>query len=244
MASGESMRRVVGPWRRRVALTALISLGITSAQAQPAPEPAAVAPGYLVVIGRALDRSKLGTYSAALPPIYAQTGGRYIGLGRAGAGATCLYGLCDGRSAVVATWADHSGLERFWWGEAYRQAARLRDNAGAFTVVGLKGSAGAQAFESGALLLATFSGGGLVPGAAAWASAAARAGACLLAPIEAAAMKPLEGDALYSSLALLSFQSKAQRDDFVAGSAQRALLQDAASNALMFMLSVDAPVAR
>ncbi len=199
-------------------------------------------PGYLVVIGRTLDRTKLMAYSAALPPIYAETGGHYIGLGRPGGGVMCVYGLCEGRSVVIARWADAEGIDAFWWGEKYRKAVRLRDNAGGFTVVGLKGISDVAPFEPGALLLATFSGAFASPAVDSWVSAAEKAGAKLLAPIAPNALMPLEGDALYSRIALLSFEAKEKRDAFVAGETNQALIKSGQS--LMSMLAIDALLAR
>jgi len=216
-----------------------------SAAAQPAaqssPISAEVSPGYLIVVGRSTDRAKLIAYSSTLPPIYAETGGRYIGLGRPGAGVTCVYGLCEGRSAVIATWADQRGIESFWWGERYRKVVPLRDKGGVFTVVGLKGNAGVAAFDSGALLIAAAGGNTEVVGAQAWLDEAAKAGARLLAPFNPAALILLEGDALYNRVALLSFASKDKRDAFASSSSTQSFIKAVPTLSLISMIAVDTP---
>lgn len=229
-------------------LTHLALPAFAQVAASPAPTPtaipAATQPGYLVVIGRTLDRPKLMNYSAALPSIYAETGGRYIGIGRAGGGAMCLYGLCEGRSVVIARWADQRSIEAFWWGENYRKAVRLRDNAGVFTVVGLRGHADVAPFESGALLLATLSDTAVSPKVDVWLAAATKAGGRSLAPMVAEAVRPLEGDALYRRVALISFESKEKREAFVASEANQIMLKAAQQVSLLSMMAIDAPLAR
>jgi uncharacterized protein (DUF1330 family) len=219
-----------------------------AATAQPAPtsaSQASAAPGYLLVLGRSLDRPKIIAYSAALPPIYAETGGRYIGLGRPGAGVACIYGLCEGRSAVIARWDDQRSITAFWWGENYRKAVKLRDAAGAFTVVGLKGFADVTPYtSSGALLIATAA--SATPNQQTWLDAAAKAGARLLAPFTTDAVIPLEGDALYNRVALLSFESVAKRDAFIASDITKEFQKSASMTSmtsLLSMIAVDAPPA-
>jgi uncharacterized protein (DUF1330 family) len=225
-----------------VIISALLIIGTTSAQAQPL-APQQTSPGYLLVLGRSMDRAKIIQYSMTLPPIYAATGGRYIGIGRPGGGVTCISGLCEGRSAVVATWADDKKISQFWWGDAYRQAVKLRDNAGVFTVVGLKGNANTTPFEGGALLVASFAGVAESASAAAWLAAAADSGAKLLVSPETTALTPIEGDALYSRVALLSFASKEARDKFAAVEATKTLIKNSAGISLLALIAIDAPVA-
>jgi uncharacterized protein (DUF1330 family) len=205
----------------------------------------AAAPGYLIVLGRSFDRNKIIAYSATLPPIYAETGGRYIGQGRPGAGVTCLYGLCEGRSAVVAFWPEQKGIEAFWWGEAYRKAIRLRERAGVFTVVGLKASVNVAPYNAGALLIGAMSlpATGLPDRGPAqpWIDAATAVGARLLAPFSSAAVTPLEGDALYNHVALLSFESKEKRDAFATSAATKSLLAAGPPSFVVSIIAVDAP---
>ena len=217
------------------------ALTTPSATAQSSSPAAEGSPGYLIVLGRSTDRPKLITYSSTLPPIYAETGGRYIGIGRPGGGVTCVYGLCEGRSAVIATWADLRGIEAFWWGERYRKAVPLRDKAGVFTVVGLKGNAGVAAFDAGALLIATAGGNAELIGAQAWLDEAASVGARLLSPFNSAALILLEGDALYNRVALLSFASKDKRDAFASSPATQAFIKGAPTLSLISMIAIDAP---
>lgn len=212
------------------------------ADALPAAVTTPDSPGYLVVLGRSTDRAKIIAYSTTLPPIYAATGGHYIGLGRPGGGVTCVFGLCEGRSAVIARWADHKSIDLFWWGDAYRKAIRLRDGAGVFTVVGLKGNADSTPFAPpGALLIATAGGNFTATESTStqsWLDAAATAGARLLAPFTPAALIPLEGDALYNRIALLSFASKEKRDAFATSAATQALIKIAPP---LSLIAVDAP---
>jgi len=223
-------------------LAAVTTLPAASQPAAQSPSASAeVSSGYLIVLGRSTDRAKLIAYSSTLPPIYAETGGRYIGLGRPGAGVICVYGLCEGRSAVIATWADQRGIESFWWGERYRKAVPLRDKAGVFTVVGLKGNAGVTAFDGGALLIATAGGNAEVAGAQAWLEEAAKAGARLLNPFNPAALILLEGDALYNRVALLSFASKDKRDAFASSSQTQTFIKGAPTLSLISMIAIDAP---
>jgi uncharacterized protein (DUF1330 family) len=219
-----------------------MTLSVHPAYAQTPTSVAASAPGYLIVLGRSTDRAKIIAYSATLPPIYAQTGGRYIGIGRPGGGVSCLYGLCEGRSAVIAYWRDEASINKFWWGDAYRQAVRLRDNAGVFTVVGMKGFADVAPFESsGALMIATMSGAAESGAAQAWVNAATEAGGKLLAPITPAALIPLEGDALYNRLALINFPSKEKRDLFAASEATKALIKNSTAQQLISLIAIDSP---
>jgi uncharacterized protein (DUF1330 family) len=197
-------------------------------------------PGYLLVIGRTLDRQKVMAYSATLPPIYAESGGKYIGIGRPGGGVTCLHGLCQGRSVVVATWADVKAVTQFWWGEKYRKVVPLRDGAGVFTVVGITGVDGVTAYPGGALLIATATGNDDAD-LKKWTDAAVSSGARLLSPLTTTAVAPLEGDALYSRVALLSFDSKDKRDAYAAGGLTQEFAKKALGSTLIAIVAVDAP---
>ncbi|MCE2722354.1 MAG: DUF1330 domain-containing protein [Burkholderiales bacterium] len=218
---------------------------LAQAQAPSQGQSQAIAPGYLVVLGRSFDRNKIIAYSAALPPIYAETGGHYIGIGRPGGGVSCVYGLCEGRSAVIARWADQKGIDAFWWGDAYRKAIRLRDGAGVFTVVGLKAITNTTPFDAGALLIGTMSipavGSSDVGAAQAWIDSATATGARLLAPFSATAVIPLEGDALYNRVVLLSFESKDKRDAFAVSAATKSLLAAGPPLTIVSIIAVDAP---
>ncbi len=215
---------------------------LAHAQASSQSQAQAIAPGYIIVLGRSFDRNKIIAYAAALPPIYAETGGRYIGQGRPGAGVTCLYGLCEGRSAIVAFWPDQTAIEAFWWGEAYRKAIRLRDGAGVFTVVGIRGAVGAVPYAlPGALLIATASGATEPAAATTWLDAASKAGARLLAPFSNASLVALEGDPLYSRVAMLSFESRERRDQFAVSDETKIFIKSAPPMSLVSMIAIDAP---
>lgn len=231
-------------WPLAVLLQALICTPLLAQSQTPIPAPAETnPPGYLIVLGRSFDRNKIIAYSATLPPIYAETGGRYIGQGRPGAGVNCLFGLCEGRSAIVAFWPDQKGIEAFWWGEAYRKVIRLRDGAGVFTVVGVRGTAGVAPYtSSGALLIATASSTTEPSGSTAWIDAASRAGARLLAPFSNASLVALEGDPLYSRVAMLSFESKEKRDQFATSDETKTFIKSAPPMSLVSMIAIDAPV--
>jgi uncharacterized protein (DUF1330 family) len=211
----------------------------------PASEAAkASTPGYIFVVGRTLNRNKIIAYSAVLPPIYADTGGRYLGLGRPGGGVTCLYGHCQGRSTVVAAWANYQQINRFWWGDSYRRAIKLRDASGVFTVVGLKGFPGVMPpAEPGALLIITVAGSEPAPAVEAWLAAATKVGAIQLAPFTTDVLLPLEGDAMYSRIGLLHFSTNAAREAFTASAAHQSLQQVAASSSVLSILAVDEPAA-
>ena len=228
-----------------IALLALCVAFTGDAEAQAPAKTDNLTPGYLLVLGRSTDRAKIIAYSSQLPPIYAATGGRYIGQGRPGGGVTCVYGMCEGRSSVIAQWADAKSIEAFWWGDAYRKVVPMRDGAGVFTVVGIKGAADVQPFTAGALLIATVNAnaaGSNLTATQTWlAAASADSGARLLAPFTSAAVIPLEGDALYNRVALLSFESKEKRDTFAVSESTQALIKHALPQSLISIIAVDAP---
>jgi uncharacterized protein (DUF1330 family) len=207
--------------------------------------------GYLLVLGRTLDRPKLIRYSMTLPPIYAASGGRYIASGRPGSGIRCITGLCEGRSAVVAYWESASAVSEFWWGSAYRQAVPLRDRAGVFTVVGLQGNAmtrsDAQPHPTpGAMLIALTSGDAIEPAVAAWLIAAQSAGARSLVPYARSSVSPLEGDALFDRTLMLSFASPDVRDRFADSVATKDFIRagNVGTNMpLLALIAIDAPPA-
>lgn len=218
--------------------------GTTGASTPPAS-------GYLLVLGRTLDRPKLIRYSMTLPPIYAASGGRYIATGRPGSGIRCITGLCEGRSAVVAYWESASAVSEFWWGSAYRQAVPLRDGAGVFTVVGLQGNSvtrsDAQPHPTpGAMLIALTSGDAIEPAVAAWLIAAQSAGARSLVPYARGSVSPLEGDALFDRTLMLNFASPDVRDRFADSTATKDFMRAGnvgASMSLLALIAIDSPPA-
>jgi uncharacterized protein (DUF1330 family) len=100
--------------------------------------PQASLPGYLLVIGKTTDRVKIGAYAATLPPIYARHSAYYLAIGGAGRGVNWLEGPWQDRSIILGKFPSRSEIDAFWWGDAYRQAIRKRDNAGVFSVVALE----------------------------------------------------------------------------------------------------------
>ena len=239
--SGETLKSLI-------TLLALCTALVTTAEAQSQPAAADLAPGYLLVLGRSTDRPKIIAYSSQLPPIYSATGGRYIGQGRPGAGAVCVYGFCEGRSAVIAHWADYKKIDAFWWGEAYRKVGPMRDGAGVFTVVGVRGVADVQPFSAGALLISTMNsnstGSNLAPAQTWLTTAIASAGARLLTPFSNGAITSLEGDALYNTVALLHFESKEKRDAFTASESTQTFIKNMPPLSLIAIIGVDSPPAQ
>jgi uncharacterized protein (DUF1330 family) len=125
------------------AFLVLTTLHPVSAFAQRNPaqdEQAASLPGYLLVVGKTTDRSKIGAYAAALPPIYASHRAYYLSIGAPGRGVSWLEGPWQDRSLIFGKFPNRDEVDRFWWGEAYRTAIRKRDNAGVFSVVALQGT--------------------------------------------------------------------------------------------------------
>jgi uncharacterized protein (DUF1330 family) len=190
----------------------------------------------LIVIGRTLDRAQMGAYAGALPPLYAAAGGRYLGLGGPGRGATCLAGACEGRSAVVALFPDKAAMDGFWWGDEYRKAIRLRDKAGVFTVFGapVTGRPLDDPEKKSRLLLAFSAGAGdkVHPDLEA---ALAKAGAVVLAGAPGDALIPYEGDAPWSRVTAASFPSQAALDAFLKSAAAKRALRGMEKSARLVM---------
>lgn len=216
---------------------AAAALSATPAFAQAASADAAPAkPAYLVVTGRTLDRAKMGQYAAALRPIYAKNGGRYVGFGGPGRGAVCLAGPCEGRSAVIVQFPDAETMDAFWWGPDYRAAIKLRDRAGVFNVVGLEGAASAVSAPAGGIVVFAFGADAPASAVARISAAAAKAGGRLLnAPERAPA--PYEGDAAYSAYVLAGFPDAASRAAFLDAPAVKRLIRTGG----VMALTADAP---
>lgn len=97
-------------------------------------------PGYLLVLGHSLDMAKMAAYSAALPPIYKQYGGFYLGIGGPGRGVELLEGGWFDHSMVLARFASKADIPKFWWSPEYTKAKELRSGAGVFNVFALNGN--------------------------------------------------------------------------------------------------------
>lgn len=184
---------------------------------------AADAPAYLVVMGKGTDRDRMGAYSRALPPVYAKAGGRYLAIGGPGRGVEWLAGPWRDRSLVLARFDALPGVTAFWWGEDYRQAARLREGAGQFTVVAVPGvpddetrntpGAGARDAPADAVYLVeatvTRDADAYAAYRAAFETLLAAHGGRVLAPGEAGAYTALEGDPLYDRIAIAYLPTRA-----------------------------------
>lgn len=214
-------------------LLALILAAI--APAAKAQEP----PAYLLVIGRTLDRAQMGAYAAALAPIYAANQGGYVGLGRPGAGASCLEGPCQERSVILARFASGAGLDGFWWGQDYRRTIRLRDRAGVFDVVAIAGAPAIDPFPgaaSGHVVLLLGPTAGLDARAAAFKAAAAQAGGRVIAD---AAPAPLEGDQPWAQAIIASFPTVEAREAFLAGRIARNLAKRRAKDGPTMLVTIN-----
>jgi uncharacterized protein (DUF1330 family) len=109
----------------------------TQAQELALPKSAPDMPGYLLVVGKTTNRAKISAYAAALPPIYARHNAYYLAIGGASRGVVWLEGTWQDRSIIFGKFPSRSEIDAFWWGADYREAIRMRDNAGVFSVVAL-----------------------------------------------------------------------------------------------------------
>ncbi len=126
---------------RKLTVLAALALAAAVAHAQTTASEAA-RPGFLLVMGTVTDREAMARYAATLPAIYAQYGGRPIANGRVGAKVRVLEGQFEPKSIVVSRFAAIDGPNVFWWSPEYRRSVALRQGAGAFTVLKLKGMPG------------------------------------------------------------------------------------------------------
>ena len=176
-------------------------------------------PGYLLVVGKATDRVKIGGYAATLPPIYASHDGYYLAIGAVGRGVTWLEGPWRDRSLVLARFPDREQVSTFWWSETYRAAIRKRDNAGVFNVVALEGLR-PMPFEgpdAAYLIVMTASDG--TPDKQALSAQAARAlsvsvgksGGVMMTSDEPNRFTPMEGDSVFDRIVVAAWPSKAVR---------------------------------
>ncbi len=87
---------------------------------------------FMIVQAHITDRNKFVAYTAVVPALVAQFGGRYLVLG---GHTTALEGRWPDCKTVVSEWPDRASAQRFWDSPEYRAAARLREGAGDFTIV-------------------------------------------------------------------------------------------------------------
>jgi uncharacterized protein (DUF1330 family) len=214
------MPRILAPVTA-VAAALLLAAGVTSMPEATAAAPAD-APGYLVVIGKGSDRDRMMAYSRALPPVYAKAGGRYLAIGGPGRGVEWLAGPWQDRSLVLARFDGVPQVLAFWWGDDYRQAARLRERAGQFTVVAVPGAGddAARAAPPEAVYLVeatvTRDAGAYAAYRGALETLLAAHGGRVLAAGEVGAYTALEGDPLYDRISLTLLPSRAALDAMLA----------------------------
>ncbi len=172
---------------------ALAALALLTAVPALAAEPTGER-GYLLVMGSFTDPEKRKAYSAALPPIYAAHGGRYLGVGGPGRGVEVLAGDWAPRGMVLALFERPGDVQAFWDSPAYRAAVELRRDGGAFDVLRLAGAApGATAGRKSYLVEFIAGGGDPAPYRAAAARIAAANGGTVLVDLPATAAPLLEG---------------------------------------------------
>jgi len=94
--------------------------------------------GYLMTIARNVAVERLGAYSAALTPLYAKFGGRYLAMGGPDRGVECV-GASSPRSVMLARFETLADIHAFWASPGYRAAVPLRDGCGEFTVLAFSG---------------------------------------------------------------------------------------------------------
>ena len=176
-------------------------------------------PGYLLVVGKATDRVKIGGYAAALAPIYASHEGYYLAIGGAGRGVTWLEGPWRDRSIIFARFPNREQVNTFWWGETYRAAIRKRDNAGVFSVVALEGQRPTpfEGPDAAYLIVMTASDGTpdqqalSAQASSALSASVGKSGGVMMNSDESNRFTPMEGDSVFDRIAVAAWPSKAAR---------------------------------
>jgi uncharacterized protein (DUF1330 family) len=191
-------------------------------QSQPV---AAAPPAYLLVIGRTTDRAKIGTYAAALPPIYAQNNAYYLAIGGASRGVTWLEGPLQDRSIILGKFPSRAQVDSFWWGESYREAIGKRDNAGVFSVVALEGTSTSVPEGVGAgFLIVMTAPKDASAGQAQLSQQASEAlgtgvlesGGRFLTQVSATAFTAMEGDVVFNHISVAAWPSLGERERYLA----------------------------
>jgi uncharacterized protein (DUF1330 family) len=95
-------------------------------------------PTFMIVQARITKPEQFKAYTAVVPALVTRFGGRYRVLGGA---TTVLEGQWPEVKTVISEWPDRAAAEAFWASPEYREAAKLRDGAGEFTVVLIDGIA-------------------------------------------------------------------------------------------------------
>jgi uncharacterized protein (DUF1330 family) len=200
-------------------------------------------PGYLLVVGRIGNPAQMGEYSRALPAVYARYGGAYVAIGGPGRGVDWLAGPHRDRSLVLARFGSPEAVREFWWSPEYRSAAKLREGAGTFNVVGIPGRAGSAPPVGGACLIVAMlvqDGAACDAWRAAYATELAAHGGEPLASATAADWLALEGDPAWDRVEIAHLPSAAAAESLVSNPRTREL-QERAGLAFVARAAVVAP---
>lgn len=182
-------------------------------------------PWYLLVVGKTTDRAKIGTYAASLPPIYASFSGRYLAVGSVGRGVTWVEGPWQDRSVILATFPTRAQVDAFWWGEAYRQAIRKRDNAGVFNVIAFEGRSQPSTNASlGSFLIVMTARRDASVSQTQLSSQAAlsleqgvtASGGVLVTSQDSTQFTPMEGDSVFDRITVAAWETTSARDAYLA----------------------------
>jgi len=95
-------------------------------------EPTASIGAYMIVQGNGYAPGSLGPYAAALPPIYAKYGGRYVAFET---DIDVAEGDSDYSAIIVSAWPSKTAARAFWDSPEYAEAIKLREGIGEFDVV-------------------------------------------------------------------------------------------------------------
>ncbi len=88
---------------------------------------------YIIVQAKITDREKFIPYAKIAADLVEKNGGRYLVRGGA---VTSLEGDWDSETAVViSVWPDKESALQFWNSSEYREAAKLREGTGEFSVI-------------------------------------------------------------------------------------------------------------
>jgi uncharacterized protein (DUF1330 family) len=211
-------------------LAAVIALGLPSVAISQGTANADGLPGYLLVVGKATDRAKIGGYAASLPPIYASHNAYYLAIGSTGRGVTWLEGPWTDRSIIFGKFPSRTEVDAFWWGGAYRDAIRKRDNAGVFSVVALTGVTPPPFEGAGAGYLIVMTGPrdnsatqARLSGEATEAlrQGVSATGGIFMTSTEAGQFTSMEGDTTFDRFIIAAWPTIAARDAYLASSPAR-----------------------
>jgi uncharacterized protein (DUF1330 family) len=93
-------------------------------------------PVFMIVQAHITNPAGFARYTQVVPALVAQHGGRYRVLGGA---TTRLEGSWPDVKTVISEWPSLEAAQGFWNSAEYREAAKLREGCGEFTVVLVEG---------------------------------------------------------------------------------------------------------